>query len=337
MVNPDNVRRTLSEHFGQTTLDEFKDRHEKYVGGGDTTLAYPEEAAPGHEMILYQREAAPLRLNAYLATALTVLSEEEREHVFRISDLVGAVCNDLEIELYQPRKTTDPIQHPHVASEDVFTRDRERVLDSDLVIHIADYASTGAGEELDFALAALIPIVLVSQGETRVSRMVLGIPALKLIVTYSDLDELRIELRQRLTEIRPILEERKLSFSGFDNNIVGNKVRILREESQLTRDDLASHSGGLLTVERLRGIEENSDKISNPSLLELRALAAFLKTTVADLVEPDLQERVLVLLQEWLEGRAAARFGMSRNDRNKIITRMLLRIIDDLQRENSDG
>ena len=90
---------------------------------------------------------------------------------------------------------------------------------------------------------------------------------------------------------------------------------------------------GLLTVERLRVIEESGDKVSNPSLLELRALSTFLKTTVADLAEPDLKQRILVMLNEWLDGRSDARYGMSRNDRNKILTRLLLRIADDLQRE----
>ena len=165
------------------------------------------------------------------------------------------------------------------------------------------------------------------------SRMVLGIPTLKLRVTYTTLDELRVELSERLTEIRPILEERKLSFSGFDKNIVGNKVRLLREEAQITREELASSSNGLLTADRIRGIEENTDKISNPSLLQLRALSACLKTTVADLVESDLQERVLVMLQEWLGDKVAARYPMSQNDRNKILTRTLARFIHDLNRE----
>ena len=333
MINPEDVERPLVEHFKQITLGEFRDHYDKYAGAEDSLQRRTTPSPGPRDVILYQREAAPLRLDAYLASALTGLGEEDRERLFAVSDLVVAVCKEMDINVYEPRKSTDPIQYPDVSAEDVFNRDRGLVLASDIVIHIADYASTGAGEELDFALAALIPIVLVAHGESVVSRMVLGIPALKLIVTYNTLDELRVELRERLTEIRPILEERKLSFSEFDNNIVGNKVRLLREEAQLTRRDLASSSRNILTVERLRTIEENSDKVSNPSLLELRAIATFLKTTVADLAEPDLQERVLVMLQEWLDGRVAARHGMSRNDRNKILTRILARLIDDLNRE----
>ena len=333
MASPENAENMLVQHFRQISLEEFKDRYDKYTGADSSIQLRESSDQLPKDIILSQGQAAPLPLDGYLASALTNLSEDQREHLFAVSDVISTVCQDLAIEVYEPRKSTDPIQHADVSAEEVFNRDRERVLESDLIIHVADYASTGAGEELDFALAALIPIILVSKGDSVVSRMVLGIPALKLSVSYTTLDELRVELAQQLAQIRPILEERKMSFSKFDANIIGNRVRVLREEAQLTREELASSSKGLLTVDRLRVIEENSDKVSNPSLLELRALAALIKTTVADLTEPDFSERVSVMLQEWLDGRVAARHGMTRNDRNRIITRILLRVIDDLQRE----
>jgi hypothetical protein len=333
MVRPEDAKQRLDEHFGQVSLEEFKDRHERYAERQDSAQPWIVPDTGARDAILSQRQATPLRLNAYFATALTSLTQEERDVLFAVADVVVAVSEEMGIGVYKPWEVTDPVQHPEVPAEVVFSMDRERVLDSDLVIHIADYASTGAGEELDFALAALIPIVLLSRGDAVVSRMVLGIPGLKLRVMYNTLDELRAELREVLGEIRPVLEQRKLSFSDFDNNIVGNKVRVMREESYLTREELASSSMGLLTVERLRVIEESGDKVSNPSLLELRALSTFLKTTVADLAEPDLKQRILVMLNEWLDGGSDARYGMSRNDRNKILTRLLLRIADDLQRE----
>lgn len=333
MINPEDAQQQLAEHFQQVSLEEFKERYDNYIG---SQKMLPQVALPstgGREVFLSQKEAAPLQLDAYFASALTGLDAEQREALFAVADLVATVCKELDITLYEPRKSTDPVLHPEVSPKEVYHRDREIVLACDLVIHIADYASTGSGEELDFAQAALIPIVLLSRGDSVVSRMVLGIPGLKLVVTYNTLDELGTELRQSLTEIRPILEERKLSFSDFDTNIVGNKVRLLRQEAHLTREDLVLNSGGLLTIERLREIEENRDKVSNPSLLELRALSVFLKTTVADLAEPDLEERVRVMLHEWLDGKAEARYGMSRSDRNRILSRILLRILDDLQKE----
>jgi transcriptional regulator with XRE-family HTH domain len=328
MVSPHDAQKILGDHFEQITLDEFNELREKYVGESDTTLLPIPVNAENTAMILYQREAAPLPLNAYLASALTALTSEQRDHLIAVSEIVASVCEDLEIDLYEPRKVTDPVDHSQVSSEDVFNMDRERVLSSDLVVHVADYASTGAGEELDFALAALIPIVLIAHGDTRVSRMVTGIPALKLMITYDNLAELNQVLRERLAEIRPILEERKLAFSDFDKNMVGHKVRISREEAGLTRQDVALQLGKLLTVERLRQIEESSDKVANPSLLELRRLAVVLKTTVADLAEPDLDERMIALLQELMLGRVEARFGMSSRDQRKVFRRILYRVLD---------
>lgn len=328
MVNPQDAQRILGEHFEQITLDEFETRRDKYVGKESEQLqpiaGSPEESS----MILYQREAAPLSLNAYLASALTDLTEKDRRRLVEVSDVVNLVCKDLEVDLYEPRKATDPVEHPDVKATDVYNMDRERVLRSDLLVHVADFASTGAGEELDFARSALIPIILIAHGDKRVSRMVTGIPAFNLMITYTSLNDLRDELRDRLTEIRPILEQRKLAFSNFEKNMVGNKVRVTRQESGLTREDVASHSGNVLTVERIRHIEGSPDNISNPALIELRTLAAVLKTTVADLVEPDLDERMIVLLKEWMLKGVAARNTMSERDQRIVLRRILYRVLD---------
>ena len=88
------------------------------------------------------------------------------------------------------------------------------------------------------------------------------------------------------------------------------------------------HSGDLLTVEKILQIEGNSDRVSNPSLLELRTLATVLKTTVADLVEPDLDERMIALLQELMLGRVEARYAMSSRDQRKVFRRILYRVLD---------
>ena len=333
MVNPQDAQKVLDEHFEQITLDEFEARLDRYAGkdeeSSQSIVANYEEPP----LILYQREAAPLALNAYLASALTGLTESQRENLFEVSDIVNSVCRDLEIDLYEPRKATDPVRHPNVDAKDVYNMDRERVLRSDLLVHVADFASTGAGEELDIALAALIPIVLIAHGTTQISRMITGIPALKLTITYRDESELRSVLREALTEIRPILEQRKLAFSDFEKNMVGNKIRVTRQESELTKEDVASHSGGLLTVERIRHLEGSPDKVANPSLMELRTLATVLKTTVADLVEPDLDERMIALLREWMLKGVAARFTMSERDQRTVLRRILYKVLESTEND----
>ena len=333
MINPDDAQEIMGDHFKQITLDEFNILQDAYVGKGKAELVPIANRIESQGRILYQREAAPLKLNAYLASALTGLDEIQRVSLLAVSDIVSKVCSGLAIDLYQPINATDPESHPRVSPEDVYNLDRERVSSSDLLIHVADYASTGAGEELDIAQSALVPIVVINHGSARVSRMVTGIPALKLEITYGSLEELRLELQQRLTEIRPILEERKLTFSDFEKNMVGNKVRVSREDANLTREEVAAHSNELLTPERIRAIESTSDKVSNPSLMELRTLATVLKTTVADLVEPDLDERMIALLQEWMLGKVEARSAMSERDNRRILRHMLHAVIIRLDSE----
>ena len=139
-------------------------------------------------------------------------------------------------------------------------------------------------------------MAIVAPGDTNASRIAAGIPGLKLIVTYADLDGLGAELGKSLAEIRPVLEQRKLAFADFDKNLVGYKVMVTRQDAWLTREKVARHSRGLLTVERIREIELGRDRSSNPTLAELRALAVLLKTTVGDLVEADLRERAVALV-----------------------------------------
>ena len=115
--------------------------------------------------------------------------------------------------------------------------------------------------------------------------------------------------------------------------MVGNKVRVLREDAGLTREEVAAHSNDLLTPEKLRAIESNIDKVSNPTLMELRTLATVLKTTVADLVEPDLDERMLALLQEWMLSKVEARFAMSEGDRRRVLRNMLYEVLKILDSE----
>jgi transcriptional regulator with XRE-family HTH domain len=281
-------------------------------------------------LALLETTPAPLPLNAYLASALTGLSESEREVIFGISDLVSKVCKENRIDLYEPRKRTDPLQHANVSATDVYAWDKHSVLQSDLLIHLCHKPSTGAGEELEFAQAALLPIVHIYPADLKVSRMVLGIPSLVIHVAYRTIEDLQAQLTETLFGFRPLLEERKLALARYDVNVVGEKVRELRQKLGLTRAEIAS-SIPHLTEDVLKHVEEKTDRDSNPSLIQLREIATVLKTTVAELVEPDFNQRVLVMLNTWVKDRAAARNSISKNDRNKAIQAVLRRLADSLE------
>jgi transcriptional regulator with XRE-family HTH domain len=259
---------------------------------------------------------------------LSNVTDAERQLLYQLSDIVSEVCKDADIELYQPRHHTDPKLHADVSSTEVYEKDTNRVLNSDILIHLCHHPSTGAGEELELARAALVPIILIYPDHLKVSRMILGIPSLIIEIVYKDIDDLQSELTNALFDFRPLFEERKLAFSNYKVNVIGDKIREIRQKAQLTREEVVKATSQKFTVDRLRVIEEKTDLESNPSLLELRELATILKTTVSEIVEPNLLQQVFIALKNWTEGREAARTFISAEDQRRIIKAMMHRMAD---------
>lgn len=287
--------------------------------------------------VLLHPRPRPVQLKAYLASALTNLDSNQKMLIAHLSDLVNVVCRSVDIDLYEPRKKTDPVHNADVTDTEVFRIDRERVIGSDLVIHLCHFASTGAGEELAFAHEALVPIVLIARDNQSVSRMITGIPSLKIEIRYQEPEDMREMLETRLREIRPLLEQRRLARQEFSENIVGARIKELRLEASLSRGELARRVG--LEEAGLVWFEENVDTISNPSLTQLRLIATELKTTVAELVNPDYTESVLAGIQSMLDDRtsssAAARFrGVPTKDQKTLLIRYLARLLSLLTEPN---
>ena len=339
LVNARKAAKILSAHFGKVSRSDFESGIRQFCpnladGNFSTGNSAMTEGQQLSLLTLPTPHSTSMHLDAYLASALTGLDRAQRDLIFQLSDSISEICSKYDIELYEPRKNTDPVHHKDVPDVDVFQKDREKVLRSDLLIHLTHFPSTGSGEELDFAYNALLPILIISRSEDHVSRMITGIPSLSIQIEYREPEELRQQLEDCLTRIRPILQERKVAFAEYEKNIVGDRVRTLRKELRMTREDV-SKVVPELTVGALRQLEDNVDRVSNPSLIQLRQLATVLKTTVADLAEPDMTANLLAYLQNWMEGKEAARYsGISKADRNRIIRRILLRVIDSLEKED---
>jgi transcriptional regulator with XRE-family HTH domain len=315
----------LAEHLEKATDDDVAQRLDD--ASRCIEIAASDDCELEGQLVLLPTVRRRLRLRAYLASALSGLDETERQLIFALSDVVAQVCAQHEIELYEPRKNTDPVHHSDVADTDVWVLDKQRVLQSDLVIHLAHHPSTGSGEELAYAEGSLIPILLISHARTRVSRMVTGIPAIKIHLRYTEPEQLREELGRRLLEIRPLLEQRRLAL-GEDQNVVGEKVRQLRESLGLTREEVAAAAG--TDAADLAHLEESPDRVANWTLTKLRVIATVLRTTVSDLIEPDLGEQLAATIDDWIHGREAARFpGMSPKDQRRLVYTLLGRLRDE--------
>lgn len=320
MVDPNEAARHLRKHFSEISPEQFLENVKRYcpeILEDNSAPTNTLNAADPVQLLPFQSQPTPLPLEAYLAYDLTGLTPKQRKRIFELSDIIAKTCSEHSIDVYEPYKHTAPVHRTEISADTVFKLDREQVLRSDLLIHLCHYPSTGVGKELDIASNALVPTILVSHSEMRMSRMVAGIPSFKLEIKYTDPEVLEYQLKDCLTAVRPILEQRKLAFAEYEVNIVGNNVRLLREELGLSREEVAD-SAPHLTVEALREIEESVDRVSNPSLIQLREIATVLKTTVADLVEPDLNGRLMATLQGWRTGsRVAHPPGFSIKDQNR--------------------
>jgi transcriptional regulator with XRE-family HTH domain len=336
-MNPDenslvrNLADRVKEHFNSEGPKEIVRQSQQLIlYPQEKSLAeLPEGAFDGPVLMHSRPKFVPLK--GYLACALTGLNREQRMLVNHLSDLVSLVCKSVDIDLYEPRKKTDPVHNADVEATEVFHIDRERVISSDLLIHLAHFPSTGSGEELSFAYDALVPMVVIAHDSQSISRMITGIPSLKLEIRYQEPEDMREMLGIRLQEIRPVLEQRKLAKAEFSENIVGNKITELRLDASLSREQLASSVG--LTVDAIEHLEENVDTVSNPSLTQLRLLATSLKTTVAELVNPDYTNSVIsgiqAILDDRVEEATAARFrGVPTRDQKAILIRYLARLLE---------
>lgn len=231
-------------------------------------------------------QPSPQRIRAYLASALTGLSREDRDLIFDASDVVAEVCKTQGIDLYEPRKITDPVHHPHIADAEVYRLDRQTVLQSDLLFYLAHKPSTGAGQELIFAQDAMIPVVVIAPENSAVSRMVTGMPGKPTVLRFNELRNLEQNLRMELNKLMPAIRSRARAVSGYRSNSVGSRIRQLREEKGLTLEDVAKAARvpAYIDAVQLENWESGSDADNNMSLLCLRELAAALGVSVADLV-----------------------------------------------------
>ncbi len=76
---------------------------------------------------------------------------------------------------YLPHSQTDPEHQADVSSAEVFTRDLNELLSSDVVLAFLGEPSLGVGAEIALALGRRLPVVGVWPEGTRVSRFVLGL------------------------------------------------------------------------------------------------------------------------------------------------------------------
>jgi transcriptional regulator with XRE-family HTH domain len=110
----------------------------------------------------------------YFASALTGLDDAQRKRIDTDAAMARQACEEIQGLLYEPAWYTDPKANRELSPSQVYSIDHQQVSQSHIMIFNCRYPSFGAGQELEIAAAAGLPVILLEPRDARVSRMVRG-------------------------------------------------------------------------------------------------------------------------------------------------------------------
>lgn len=139
----------------------------------------------------------------YISSPLSGLSPLDLAKVTIINDLVEKICLESYYYPYLPHKHTKPLNEKELTPREVDNIDRTAVTASRALIAYVGIPSLGVGIEVEMAYHAHKPVILLSEEEDQVSRLMRGNPAVEEHITFHDsAKDLQKKLPIILTRIR---------------------------------------------------------------------------------------------------------------------------------------
>lgn len=233
---------------------------------------------------------------AYYASALTGLTNEQRDLVFSDADVAREVCEDAGLFLYEPRRFTDPVDHPDKTARDVYRTDRIHVYESRVVLLNTRFPSFGAGQEVEVAIQFGIPVVLLRPREQGITRMIVGCHASLHHVEFGSEDELRNGLREQLRDA--LNHGASVKRGQGDLSGMRARLRMLRRDRNYSPETVAS----LVGVSPNAIIDAENEGSSSLSLCHLSRMAEVYDQTMGFLLDghrSDEDENVVKARVSW--------------------------------------
>lgn len=176
------------------------------------------------------------RWDVYMSGALTDLTSEEFDRVTKeVYERVERVCQDMDLMCYCPHKspTTPTKGIPH---SKVWKTDYERVVGSGAVVAYIGIPALGVGAEIEMARTANVPVILLCETskQERLSRLILGNPAVVDILLFEKPDEFEEPLKKPLFYV---FSRRNLDSIAFEENWTVPQYRRLE---QLLKDTMSA-------------------------------------------------------------------------------------------------
>ena len=139
----------------------------------------------------------------YISGALTDMEEEQRATLRAFYEALGAKCHHAGFDAHIPHLVSDPVKAANLTPKQVDEIDRAAVYGSCLVIAYVGVLSFGVGIEVEMARFAQTDVWLLCEHSKRVSRLLLGNPAVTQVIRFHDFAEAVGETYLRLSRFKP--------------------------------------------------------------------------------------------------------------------------------------
>lgn len=141
---------------------------------------------------------------AYVCGPLTELPHQLRVSAMRFYEGIAGVCQEkLGKRAFVPHEHFDPSLHAGFTPAQVNEAERRQVCQcTNLLIAVASFGpSWGGGIEVEMAHQSGVPVIILHPRERKVSRLLLGNPAVKAIFAYPDEEQALVLLRNAVSDI----------------------------------------------------------------------------------------------------------------------------------------
>jgi len=114
-------------------------------------------------------------MRAYISGPLT--NGHNPEELKGFYEVLASLCEARGLEAYLPHEHTDPVTNGGISPRDVYVRDVHEIAGSELLLVYAGVPSHGVGGEVVFAGTVGADVILIHERDAKVSRFLLGSPA----------------------------------------------------------------------------------------------------------------------------------------------------------------
>jgi hypothetical protein len=142
-----------------------------------------------------------MKPRVYISCPLTKISNPEAAKANY--ERAAKVCAGEGLVPILPHMKNDPIRHAHVSPRQVFESDMADLTSASLIVAFVGQPSHGVGAEIMLATIHNIPIILLAEQDSVISRFILGSPMVVSLIRYNDFDRALQDLRSKLRLLLP--------------------------------------------------------------------------------------------------------------------------------------